>query len=126
MKIYTWSGELKQILSNLISNALDASREGGTVKIRARTVRSGSGEPKVRITIADNGTGISRQDKAEIFRPFFTTKDAVGTGIGLWITKDLIEKRGGCIQVRSRTVDPSGTVMSFCLPVCPSSKTSDE
>jgi signal transduction histidine kinase len=118
LTIFALDGELKQILSNLISNALDACQENGRVTIRAhRTVWGARAEPVARITIADNGSGISNENKARIFHPFFTTKEFVGTGLGLWITKSLIEKRGGSIQVRSRQTSPSGTVMSFCLPL---------
>jgi PAS domain S-box-containing protein len=120
LKIFTWVGEFKQILSNLIGNALDASDEGGTLIIRAHVATHGrAGTPGARISIADNGSGISDENKAKIFAPFFTTKEHVGTGLGLWITKSLIEKRGGTMQVRSRDREPSGTVMSFWLPIEP-------
>jgi PAS domain S-box-containing protein len=110
-------GEMKQILSNLLSNAIDASTEGGRIRIRARNVSSLRSDGRaVRITFADSGLGISREDKERVFAAFFTTKAAVGTGLGLWITKDLLEKRGGHIRFRSSTAQPSGTVMSFYLP----------
>jgi PAS domain S-box-containing protein len=117
MKICAWQGELKQVLSNLITNALDASKEGGRIVIRARSSRNiETGNPEIRFTIADNGLGISNETKGNLFRPFFTTKKTVGTGLGLWITKDLLEKRGGRISLRSRCSDPSGTTITFCLP----------
>lgn len=110
-------GELKQVLSNLIANAIDASSAGGTIRIRARaTRRFGSGSCGVRITVGDTGAGISRYHQQQLFLPFFTTKRDVGTGLGLWITKDLVEKRGGKIRFRSRDRKPSGTVMSIFLP----------
>ena len=115
---WTLQGEFKQILSNLIANAIDASKEGGRIVIRARSSREfRSGTPGVRITIADYGYGISAEDKARLFTPFFTTKKEVGTGLGLWITKDLLEKKGGHISFRSRDSKPSGTVMSVYLPL---------
>jgi PAS domain S-box-containing protein len=118
LRIFTWAGEFKQILSNLISNALDASRAGGRLIIRAHVVTQGRpGAPGARISIADDGIGISEENKGKIFAPFFTTKELVGTGLGLSITKSLIEKRGGTMQVRSRDFQPSGTVMSFWLPL---------
>jgi PAS domain S-box-containing protein len=120
LRFSVWHGELKQILSNLIANALDASREHGRIIIRARTSRyPWSGSPVLHIAIADNGTGIPDQDKGKIFTPFFTTKKAVGTGLGLWVTKDLVEKRGGRIRLRSRASSPSGTVVNFSLPAVP-------
>lgn len=117
LNLYTMQGELKQVLSNLITNAIDASRDGGRLIIRARSSRDPvSGDSGIRITIADTGAGIPAHDRARLFVPFFTTKKEVGTGLGLWITKDLIEKRGGSIHFRSRTTAPSGTVMSIFLP----------
>ncbi len=117
LTLNTVQGELKQILSNLIANAIDASKENGKIIICARTSHHiPSGGSGVRITIADNGVGISDENKQKLFAPFFTTKTAVGTGLGLWITKDLLEKRGGRIRFRSTDSDPSGTVMTIYLP----------
>jgi signal transduction histidine kinase len=110
-------GELKQILSNLIANAIDSSEEGGKIVICARTSHHfPSGRCGVLIAIADNGVGISDENKQKLFAPFFTTKTDVGTGLGLWITKDLLEKRGGRIRFRSTDSDRSGTVMTIYLP----------
>jgi PAS domain S-box-containing protein len=117
LTLNTVQGELKQILSNLISNAIDASKENGKIIIYARTSHhfpsDGSG---IRITIADNGVGISDENKQKLFAPFFTTKAAVGTGLGLWITKELLEKKGGRILLRSADSGRSGTVMTIYLP----------
>jgi PAS domain S-box-containing protein len=118
----TWAfkGELKQVLSNLLANAIDASREGGRIVIRARRSRDHRfGNWGLRITVADNGTGIAQQDKPRIFAPFFTRNKEVGTGLGLWITRDLLERRGGSIHFRSTTSNPSGTVMSIYVPAAP-------
>lgn len=110
-------GELKQILSNLIANAIDASHENDVILIRARaSVDPRSHREGVRFTVADHGSGISSEDKKKVFIPFFTTKKNIGTGLGLWITKDLLEKRGGRIHFRSSKVPPTGTVMSIFLP----------
>ena len=115
--VNTVQGELKQILSNLITNSIDASRDGGRILIRARSARDlRSGTPGIRLTIADNGAGISAEDQERLFVPFFTTKKEVGTGLGLWITRDLLEKRGGSIRVCSRDSDQTGTVISIFLP----------
>jgi PAS domain S-box-containing protein len=122
LTLCTFPGELKQILSNLVANAIDASDEGGKIIIRAHnSSRPRDGVPGVRITIADTGTGISEQDKGRVFEPFFTTKKDLGTGLGLWITKDLLQKQGGHISLRSRQSKPSGTVMSIYLPTSPNS-----
>jgi PAS domain S-box-containing protein len=117
LTVITLQGELKQILSNLVSNAIDASRDNGKIVIRARSSQhSRAGRAGVRISIADYGIGIPDQDKEKLFTPFFTTKTAVGTGLGLWITKELLEKSGGYIRFRSRQGQKTGTVMSFLVP----------
>jgi PAS domain S-box-containing protein len=117
---YALPNELRQILSNLITNAIDASRDGGKIIIAARALQHWRSGPGIRITVADNGAGISQEDKHQLFTPFFTTKTAVGTGLGLWITKDLLEKKGGRIRFRSSN-DParSGTAMSIFVPSSP-------
>jgi PAS domain S-box-containing protein len=110
-------GELKQVLSNLITNAMDACGRGGKIIIRAYgTEECSTGRRGVRIVVADNGRGISAENRRKVFSPFFTTKDT-GTGLGLWVSKDLVEKRGGRIHVRSRQLAPSGTVVSIYLPL---------
>jgi PAS domain S-box-containing protein len=120
LTVLALQGEVKQVLSNLIANAIDASHHGGRIIIRARASRHPlSRTPGIRITIADSGTGIAPRNKQRLFVPFFTTKQAVGTGLGLWITKDLLEKKGGHIQFRSSDSTPSGTVMSIFLPETP-------
>jgi len=120
LTICTMQGELKQVLSNLIANAIDASKDGGRILIRARSARNlKSGEPGIRLTIADYGSGISPQSRERLFIPFFTTKKEVGNGLGLWISRDLIEKGGGNIRFRSSDSAPSGTVMSIYLPLIP-------
>jgi PAS domain S-box-containing protein len=117
LTVYTLQGELKQILSNLIANAIDACKEGDKIVVHARNSHDfKSGSNGMRMTIADTGVGIAEEDKARLFAPFFTTKKDVGTGLGLWITRDLLEKKGGHIRVRSRDSNPSGTVMSIYLP----------
>jgi PAS domain S-box-containing protein len=117
LTLYAVKGELKQILSNLIANAIDASCEDDVILLRARpSVDLRSHRDGVRIAVADHGSGISKEDQKNIFLPFFTTKKNIGTGLGLWITKDLLEKRGGSIRFRSSNVPPTGTVMSIFLP----------
>ena len=117
LRIKIEAGELKQIMSNLISNACDACLDNCEILIRVHAASIGKDRiPGVRFTVADTGVGIPDEVKSKIFAPFFTTKEVVGTGLGLWITKSLVEKRGGNIFMRSRTDAPSGTVMSFTLP----------
>jgi PAS domain S-box-containing protein len=116
LKLIALEGELKQILSNLVSNAIDASHHGGKLWVSARST-SLDHLPGVRLSVADTGNGIASEHQEKLFTPFFTTKKEVGTGLGLWITKELVEKVGGHIRLRSRTVKPSGTVISIFLPL---------
>jgi PAS domain S-box-containing protein len=112
-----FEGEMKQMLSNLVTNACDACQDGGRIIIAARSTRQfPSDQLGICITVADTGVGISDQDKLNLFTPFFTTKKSLGTGLGLWITKELLENRGGRVRFRSRTSSPSGTVLSLYIP----------
>jgi PAS domain S-box-containing protein len=112
-----FEGELKQMISNLVTNAFDACQNGGKIIIASRSSRQFPSQQKgFCITVADNGLGISDRNKLNLFTPFFTTKKSLGTGLGLWVTKELLEKRGGRIRFRSRDSSPSGTVMSVYIP----------
>jgi PAS domain S-box-containing protein len=113
------AGELRQVLSNLLANSLDACVKGSTIRIEA----SPAVDPRdltrrgVRITIADSGFGIPARHLDNIFEPFFTTKKDTGTGLGLWVSRELVQKHGGTLRVRSRTTDPMcGTIFSIFLP----------
>jgi len=113
------AGELRQILSNLLANSLDACARGSTIRIEASSALDPRdlSRPGVRITIADTGLGIPAKHLESIFEPFFTTKKDTGTGLGLWVSRELVEKHGGSLRVRSRTSDPlCGTVFSIFLP----------
>jgi PAS domain S-box-containing protein len=113
------AGELRQILSNLLANSLDACAVGSTIRIEASSARDPRDLSRqgVRITIADTGLGIPASHLASIFEPFFTTKKDTGTGLGLWVSRELVEKHGGSLRVRSRTSAPfCGTVFSIFLP----------
>lgn len=111
-------GELRQVISNLMLNSLDALGDGGMVALRASTSRNPlDGSSRIRITIADDGHGISAAALPRIFEPFFTTKGSTGNGLGLWVCKQIIEKHGGSIWARSRTGEPQGTTFSIVLPV---------
>jgi len=118
LKLFGRQGELRQALSNLLTNAIDASRSSGKIWIRARRSRrwGADGADGVRITFADNGSGMSPEVQKKIFVPFFTTKSEIGTGIGLWATRTLIEQRGGFLRFHSRDGETSGTVMTIFLP----------
>ena len=112
------SGEIRQVISNLLSNSIDALPSGGTIDIRLRRAVQGStGVQGVRLTVADNGPGIPCELRGRIFEAFFTTKQDVGTGLGLWVTRSLVEKHGGTIALRSDIrADRHGTVFSIFFP----------
>jgi PAS domain S-box-containing protein len=118
IQIFAKQGEMKQALSNLVTNAIDASNEGGKLWVRAQRTKNWTNgmEEGIRITLADNGCGMAPEVRQRIFVPFFTTKAEVGTGIGLWVTKCLVEQQGGYIRFRSRQGRNAGTVMSFFVP----------
>ncbi len=107
-------GELRQVLSNLIANSLDALPAQGKLHLRVKRCLRGDGDPAVRLTVADTGVGIAPENLARIFEPFFTTKQAVGTGLGLWITSEIVARHGGRVAVRSRV--GRGTVFWIYLP----------
>ncbi len=111
-------GELRQVFVNLVSNSLDALNVGGKITLRiSQTTPLSDGQSRIRITVADTGKGISPLQLNRIFEPFFTTKGELGTGLGLWVTRQIVEQHGGIIQVRS-TIHRgrSGTVFSILLP----------
>jgi PAS domain S-box-containing protein len=113
------AGELRQILSNLLANSLDACVRGSTIRVEASSALDPRdlSRPGVRITISDTGFGIPAKHLENIFEPFFTTKKDTGTGLGLWVSRELVEKHGGTLRVRSRTSNPfCGTVFSIFLP----------
>lgn len=113
-------GELRQVILNLISNSLDASRRGGALKIRAANARehSNGSRPGIRLSIADSGSGIQPAIKRMLFEPFVSTKGDTGSGLGLWVSSQIIGKHGGTIQVKTRAeCDNTGTVFSIFLPL---------
>jgi signal transduction histidine kinase len=115
-KILVSRGEFIQIFSNLIANAIDAMPNGGVLHLSVRIVISSAGDG-IQTVIRDNGTGIKSEHLDRIFEPFFTTKGDLGTGIGLWVTKQLVEKRGGQISITSNTAPgKSGTLVSLFVP----------
>ncbi|QHS51507.1 nitrogen regulation protein NR(II) [Edaphobacter sp. 12200R-103] len=111
-------GELRQVIVNLIGNALDAMSRGGRLRLRVRPAWDPvTGTRGARIVIADNGSGISPETLRQIFEPFFTTKGAAGTGLGLWVSSQIISRHKGRISVRSsQSPAHRGTVFSIFLP----------
>jgi len=114
-------GELRQVIANIIGNALDATRGGGRIRVRiSKKVQKANPDiSEIRLSIADNGCGIPKNLVASIFEPFITTKGETGTGLGLWVTGEIVQKNGWTIRVRSRTnTDVSGTVFVITFPIC--------
>lgn len=114
-------GEIRQVLNNLIGNAIGSMKLGGRLILRTKNARFWkSGFEAVRIAIADTGTGVEPHLLADIFNAFFTTKGIHGTGLGLWIAKGIVDRHGGRLQVFSKTAPGcSGTVFSLLLPTDP-------
>lgn len=111
-KVDATPGELRQVFTNLISNAIDAMPHGGSLSLEVFA----EGQD-VKLIFSDTGTGIKPEKFEEIFEPFVTTKGEKGLGIGLWISHNIVEKLGGTIHVRSATeVDGHGTHFTICLP----------
>jgi PAS domain S-box-containing protein len=109
-------GELKQAISNLISNAADAVSENGTIRVNLVCVEKSDGKA-VQVMIEDDGPGVAADHRDRIFEPFFTTKKDVGTGLGLWVTREIIDRHGGSIQVHSHNdKSSSGAVFKVLLP----------
>ncbi len=110
------AGEIRQVIVNLVSNAMDAMYNGGRLLLRtAPATHWQSGIHGLSITIADTGTGIDPAMMARIFEPFFSTKGITGTGLGLWISREIITKHHGTISIRSKPA--SGTVFRIFLPI---------
>ena len=116
--VICYEGDIRQVLNNLISNAIDSMRTGGRLIIRTSKSRLWSSDvPGIRITLADTGKGMVPEVIQHIFEPFYTTKGINGTGLGLWISLGIVVKHHGLLQVRSRTRGgKSGTVFSLFLP----------
>jgi PAS domain S-box-containing protein len=93
--------ELRQVFLNLISNAIQAMPNGGNLTLRVRESRNGGSRPGFYVSIIDTGSGISKTDARQLFEPFFSTKAEKGTGLGLWISKGIIQKYEGTIRFRS-------------------------
>jgi two-component system, chemotaxis family, sensor kinase Cph1 len=119
VKVIVVAGELRQVLSNLLANSLDAIDTRGKIRVRVSEQRGwkAPGQRSVRITMADNGSGIDPAAREHLFEPFFTTKGSVGTGLGLWVTKQIVDKHHGSIRVRSNlSGERRGTIFSIVLP----------
>ncbi|HVW77163.1 MAG TPA: PAS domain S-box protein [Alloacidobacterium sp.] len=113
-----FAGEIRQVIDNLILNAVEAMRGGGCLTISVRTSYNWNTlRPCARFTVADNGCGMSKEHLSRAFEPFFTTKQEKGTGLGLWVVRGIVAKHDGYIGIRSRDdAAHSGTVISIRWP----------
>ena len=121
-KIRAFEGDLRQVFANLLSNALDATKPGGKIIIRLREGHNlKTSQPYVRLTVADTGIGMSPETRQHMFEPFFTTKAVTGTGLGLWVSAEILANHRAITRVRSsQNPDCHGTVISISFPLEPS------
>ena len=121
VRIHAFPGEIRQVLSNLLMNSMDAMSAGGRIVVRLAASSlpasplSGPRGQQVRLTLADNGTGMAPEILKNIFRPFFTTKEVHGMGLGLWVSREILNRCGATIRVKSRP--GKGTVLSIVFHV---------
>ncbi len=107
-------GEIRQVMTHLLSNAIDAVPDEGRIEIEVRAAER-NGAAGVEVYIRDNGRGIPAGQLEQIFEPFFTTKKGFGTGLGLWVSREIVEKHGGTISVRNRA-STTGAEFVMWLP----------
>jgi signal transduction histidine kinase len=121
MDLFCFSGELRQVFANLVGNAIDATVAGGRLLVRAKRSHNWKNpvQAGIRFVVADTGTGMERAVKDRIFEAFFTTKEVTGTGLGLWVSHEIILKHQGLVHVRSRISNGehgSGTAFQIFIP----------
>jgi signal transduction histidine kinase len=126
VSVAAFPAELRQVFTNLITNAAEATGPGGVVKVTITPDSVGldaTGKKKqsgATITISDNGPGVPDDVLPHLFQPFFTTKGERGTGLGLWISRGIVNKHGGTISLESSTSETAhGTVVSVFLATRP-------
>ena len=121
LDLFCFAGEIRQVFANLVGNSIDASANGGRLLVRARRSRTWKDPLQigVRFTAADTGAGMEPEVLKRAFEAFFTTKEVTGTGLGLWVSLEIVTKHHGLIHLRSRTAaqgKSSGTVFQFFIP----------
>jgi len=120
LDLFCFSGELRQVFANLVGNVIDAAA-GGRLLVRAHRSRNWKtpSEPGIRFTVADTGSGMEPEVRDRAFEAFFTTKEVTGTGLGLWVSHEIIAKHRGFVHLRSRPAKSSqthGTVFQIFIP----------
>lgn len=111
--VFAVQGEIQQVIANLVTNAIDASPDDSKIRVRARRFQSAAYGDAVQLSVGDCGPGIPPALRHRIWEPFFTTKEAVGTGLGLWVCKQIVERHEGTIRAHSTR---KGTVFTVILP----------
>jgi PAS domain S-box-containing protein len=112
VELTIYPSELRQVFTNLVANAIDAMSGGGRLVVAVVPAAD-----VVEISVADTGTGIAPEHQSKLFEPFFTTKGEEGTGVGLWVVKEIVKKIGGTIElVTSTAAEDHGTKFSVLLP----------
>jgi PAS domain S-box-containing protein len=108
--IHAYEGEVRQVIVNLLGNAIDAMQSGGCISLRTSgTFDWKNGQRGLALTVSDTGSGMSDETIARLFEPFFSTKGVTGTGLGLWVSKEIVDRHHGNIRVRSRLAETSQT-----------------
>jgi len=121
MDLFCFAGEVRQVFANLVGNSIDATPNGGRLVIRARRSRNWKdpAQTGVRFSVGDTGMGMERPVRERVFEAFFTTKEVTGTGLGLWVSHEIIVKHRGLVHLRSRSASKgqaSGTVFQIFIP----------
>jgi PAS domain S-box-containing protein len=126
LTLFCFAGEIRQVFANIVGNSIDASSNGGRLVVRARRSHDwkNPAQSGIRFAVADTGAGMEPEVREHIFEAFFTTKEVTGTGLGLWVSHEIILKHHGSVRVRSRSAAPpdapephgSGTVFEVFIP----------
>jgi PAS domain S-box-containing protein len=117
MPLLCHPGEMRQLVANLLNNALDSMPAKGRLSLRIRPATNPTGTSGIRLTVADTGTGMTAKTQRLLFEPFYTTKGSAGTGLGLWVTQQIVRHHKGRISVRSsQNPNHHGTVFSIFFP----------
>jgi PAS domain S-box-containing protein len=121
-------GEMRQVLNNMVDNAIDSMPTGGRLVLRSRTATDWrTGRSGLMLTVADTGSGMDKATQGKVFEAFFTTKGIGGTGLGLWISQEIMHRHEGRILVRSsREPERHGTVVLLFLPFEVAARVYDE
>lgn len=117
--VLAFPGEMRQVLSNLITNAIEATEGNGKLLFRIRNAHKwpDEGIRGLRVSVADTGSGIAPEARIRLGEPFFTTKGQSGTGLGLWVTRSILNRYGGSLRFRSSTCeDRHGSVFTLFMP----------